>query len=253
MAPGKCEPALARRPWTWPIQGATFTHRIWLVAALPLSLSGLGCGAQAGGQTGEETDDGCMFAASPLSLQEPSPLGFSAGQVLALAEGEQLATFAWLQSPGNAYGPESGTGQVSVRTSAAGAAKFARVDVQRSQPNCQDQVRIPVSVALATAAGALDESFTAELVAATADEAAVTALVASAALKGTFAFVPGTLGGRRFARLEVNLRFRPDRSAGYLLAGIESGDPAGGSVSFQALPLACWGHIPSLSSPACGD
>jgi len=95
----------------------TLAHRIWLAAALPLALSALGgCGAKAGGQTGEETDDGCVFASSPLSLQEPSPLGFSAGQVLALAEGQQSAAFGWLQTTGFSYGPESGTGQVTVAT-----------------------------------------------------------------------------------------------------------------------------------------
>jgi hypothetical protein len=227
---------------------------MWLAAALPLALSALGgCAARAGGQTGEETDDGCVFATSPLSLQQPSPLGFSAGQALALAEGEQSAAFGWLQTAGFSYGPESGAGQVTARTSGAGPAKFARADVQRSQPHCRDQVRIPVSVVLATAGGALDESFSVDLIATTADEAAITELVPSAALKGSFAFVPGTLGGRRFARLEVNLRFRPEGSAGYLLAGIESGDTAGDTASFQALPLACWGDIPSLSPPVCGD
>jgi hypothetical protein len=250
MAPEKCEAALARRVRAWPIHGVTLTQQIWLAAALPLSLSVLGC---AGGQTGEETHGGCVFATSPLSLQQPSPLGFSAGQVLALAEGEHLATFGWLPSPGLAYGPESGTGQVSVRTSAAGPAKFARVDAQRGRPECQDQLRIPVSVVLATAGGALDESFAVDLVATTADEAAVTELVPSAELKGAFAFTRGTLGDRRFTRLEVNLRFRPEAFAGYLLAGIEGGDSNGGSVSSQALPLACWGDIPALSSAACGD
>ncbi len=173
--------------------------------------------------------------------------------MLALAEGEQSAAFSWLQTPGLAYGPESGTGQVTARTSAAGPAKFARVDVPRSLPHCEDQLRIPVSVALATAGGALDESFTVDLIATTADEAAVREIVPSAELKGAFAFVPGALGERRFARLEVNLLFRSEGFAGYLLAGIEGGDQAGGTVSFQALPLACWGDVRSLSSAACGD
>jgi hypothetical protein len=226
---------------------------MWLAAALPAALSALaGCGAQAGGQTGEETDDGCVFATSPLSLHEPSPLGFSAGQALALAEGERSAAFSWLQSPGVAYGPESGKGEVRVVTSLAGSAKFARVDASRSLLLCEDQVLIPTRIALATAGGALDESFTANLIAKTADEAMVSELVASADLNGAFAFSSATLGERRFARLEVNLRFSSERSAGYLFAGIESGGDPGGSTSFQALPLACWGESPSLF-PACGD
>src|SRR4051812_15862013 len=111
MAPGKCEAALARCHWTWPIHRVRFTDRRWLAAGLPIALAALGgCGAQAGGQTGEETDDGCVFSTSPLSLQEPSPLGFSAGQVLALADGKQSAAFVWLEAPGFSYGPESGMG-----------------------------------------------------------------------------------------------------------------------------------------------
>ena len=194
-----------------------------------------------------------MFTTSPLSLQEPSPLGFSACQVLAFVEGEQSAAFNWLQTEGFSYGPESGSGEVSTRTSAAGPARFARVDEHRSLPDCSDQVRIPVRVELATAGGALEETLTVDLIAAAADEAAITELVPSAELKGAFAFVPGTLGARRFVRLEVNLRFRPAGFAGYLIAGIGSGDPESGSVSFQPAPLACWGDIPSLSSPACRD
>jgi hypothetical protein len=253
MAPEKCEAALAEAQRPWPIEGVMFPHRMWLAAA-PVVLSAVGgCGAQAGGQTGEETESKCVFAMAPLSMHEPSPLGFSAGEVLALAEGAQSATFTWLQTPGFSYGPENGSGQATVRTFAVGEASFARVEVQRSAPNCQDHVRIPVSVVLETAGGALHESFPVNLIATTGDEAAITALVPSAQLKGEFAFVPSTLEGRRFARLEVNLRFSPEGTAGYLLAGIEGADQTSASVSFQALPLACWGDIPFLSSAACGD
>jgi hypothetical protein len=227
---------------------------MWLAPGLPVALFVLtGCGAQAGGQTGEETDGRCVYAMSPLRLEEPSPLGFSAGELLALAGGEQSAAFGWLQTEGLRYGPESGVGEVVVRTSTAGAARFARVDSQTSFLACQDHVRIPVRVALATASAALDESFEADLTATTVDEATVTALVPSSELKGAFAFDPATLQGRHFTRLEVNLRFTQEGFAGYLLAGIESSEPAAGSVGFQPLPLACWGDIPSLHSAACGD
>jgi hypothetical protein len=223
-----------------------------LAAARLLLLSVLGgCGAQAGGgQTGEESGDGCVLSTSLLSRDERSPLGFSAGQVLAFAEGEHSAGFNWLQAPGFSYGPESGAGNVTVQTSAVGPAKLARIDTARSQAHCEDHLRIPVSVGLASAGGALDEEFTVDLIAATADAASVKQIVPSTALTGAFAFEPGTLGERRFSRLEVNLHFGPAAFAGYLFAGIESRDDASGSASFQPLPLACWSEIPSLS-PAC--
>jgi hypothetical protein len=245
MAPEKCEAALARSARTWRIRGVAFAPRIWLLVA-PAVLGGCG-GVQAGGQTGEETDGRCSFTTTPLSPSETSPLGFSAEQALALAEGERTATFGWLETSGVAYGPESGTGRITLRTANAGPAKLAQVNTTKSVGHCEDHVRIPVTVALATAGGAFDESFTTHLVATSADRAAVTESVPSAELGGAFAFSKDTLGSRRFLRLEINLRFGADSSAGYLLGGIEGGDAASGSTSFQAVPLACWGDIPSLS------
>ena len=231
----------------------SFTHRISFPGALLLALGALaGCGGvQAGGQTGEESSDGCVYQSGPLAAQERSPLGFSGEQLLALATGQRRAAFTWLQTPGVSYDPESGTGELTLGVSSAGPARFARVASSSSHAQCRDHVRIPVRVTLATAGGALDESFNANLIGTSADEASVLELVPSADLKGAFAFSPGTLAGRRFLRLEVNLRFRADDSAGYLLGGIEGGDSASGVASFQAVPLACWGEIPTLS--ACAD
>lgn len=256
MAPEKCEAALARRAPAWPIPDVALAHRIRLGAAPSVALSALvvfaGCGPVAGGQTGEESDGRCVFVTSPLSPDELSPLGFSPDQALALAEGERHAAFSWRQSPGVAYGPESGTGAVTLTTTSAGPPKLARIDAEKSDASCVDHVRIPVTVALSTAGGAFDESLTTHLVATSADEAALTQMVPSAELDGAFAFSEETLGARRFIRLEVNLLFRTDASAGYLFGGIEGGDAANGVTSFQAVPLACWGDIPSLFH-ACAD
>jgi hypothetical protein len=250
MAPAKCEAALAQARPAWPIARVSLSDRT-LRLALLIALAALGgCGGvQAGGQTGEESDGRCVFATSPLSQQELSPLGFSADQALALVADPHHATFSWQQASGLTYGPETGTGEVTVEIAASGGARFARVDAARSTADCEDHVRIPVSVALVTAGGALDEVFSANLVAATADEAAITQSVPSASLRGALAFTESTLGDRRFIRLEVNLRFGRSSFAGYLLGGIESGDDSG-SKSFQPVPLACWGVIPSLASCA---
>lgn len=235
----------------------SLTHRIWLRAALVAAPAALGgcAGAQAGGQTGEETDDGCVFSLSELARQERSPLGFSAEQVLEFAEGEQQATFSWLSASDFRYGPESGEGQVTLRTTAAGSAQFARVAATHSAAHCDDHLSVPVHVALTTAGGALDESFTAKLLATTSDQATLAKAVPASELGGLLAFDPETLGGKRFVRLEIDLRLRPEGSAGAVLAGIESGDPnasaAGAATGFQSVPLACWG-TPSLTL-ACPD
>ncbi len=245
-----CEAALAWEQRTWPIAGVSFTPRIAASLTLPALLGCLAaCGAQAGGQTGEESGDGCVFITSPLAERERSPLGFSSEQVLAMVDAERSASFEWSRGSGLEYGPESGAAEVTVRIARTGAAHFARVDPDESAPHCRDHVRIPVTVDLATGGGAFDESLQATLLAESGDEASVTHVVPSAALRGAFAFAPGALGTRRFQRLEVNLRFRAEAFAGQLFAGVESGDEGGGSVSFQPVPLACWGESPSL--PPC--
>lgn len=193
----------------------------------------------------------CVFSTTPLSLQERSRLGFSAEQVLALASGEHHADAKWQQTEGVIYGPETGRSQVALRVAATGPARLARVEAAKSiSPVCRDNVRIPIDVALATDGGAFDESFPATLVATSSAEASVSQSLDHGELRGSFAFSPETLGARRFLRLDVDLRFSSESTAGYLLGGIEGGD--GSSASFQPVPLACWGEIPSLARP-CSD
>lgn len=232
----------------------SLTHRTWLARALALTTTALsGCGGiQAGGQTGEESSGHCVYATSPLSAQERSPFGFSAAQVLQLAEGAQQAAFDWQQSPGIGYGPERGRGKLTLNVAASGSAKLARVVNSKGSAHCEDHVRIPVSVSLTTEGGAFDESFGSSLEATRADEVVLTEVVPSAELRGAFAFSEETLKARRFLRLEVNLRFRAEGFAGYLFGGLEAGDQASGTTSFQAAPLACWGEL-GESYPRCAD
>lgn len=189
---------------------------------------------------------------SELESDEASPLGFSAAEVRAFAEGERRASFHWRESSGISYGPESGDGQATVQLSVSGPARFARVDDARSQQHCEDHVRLPVTVALSTAGGALDESFPANLIATSADEALLDAIVPAPELGGAFAFTAASLGERRFVRLEINLSWEPEAFAGYLFGGIEEGHPASGSTSFHPVPLACWGD-PSAFGLVCAD
>lgn len=170
----------------------------------------------------------------------------------AYVDGQHAATFDWRQDPNLSYGPETGSAKATVQVSPAGPAKLGRVVAGRSAETCEDQVRIPVSVGLSTAGGALDESFSSHLVATKADEAVIIQSLPASSVHGRFAFDPGVLGERRFIRLELNLGFTPEDFSGYLVAGIESGGAAStdGTASFQALPLACWGEVPGLHS-AC--
>jgi hypothetical protein len=238
-----CEPTLARAVPTWPIPFVLLTLRIACGGALLVLLACLG--GCAGGQTGEESGGGCVFTTSPLSRRDTSELGFSAESVLSLVQPEQRASFEWV--PGAvAYGPERGTGEVTVRITARGDAQLARIVSEKSADFCEDHLRIPLEVELVTAGGAFHEAFRATLVASRDDEAAVTHLIPSAALRGTFAFSPEALAARRFLRLEVNLRFAADGFAGYLFGGLQGGDEASGVASYQPVPLACWEELPGF-------
>jgi hypothetical protein len=250
MADEKCEAALARGGAAWPIAGVSLTRRTRLRALLSIVVPVLGgcAGVNAGGQTGEESGDGCLFEGTALSWQEQSPLGFSAEQLLALAEGEHAESFVWREPAGFTYGPESGAGLLTLSASRAGSARFARIDKARSQARCEDHVRIPLTVGLATAGGALDEAFDATLVATSVDEASVSQVLPSASLGGALTFTPESLAGRRFVQLMVDLRFRTGGFAGALQAGLEGDDQQRGTASFQGLPLACWGDTTSLAT-----
>jgi hypothetical protein len=253
MAFGMCEATLARDAGSWPIPFVSLTARIQVLAALPALVLAVGAcgGAQAGGQTGEESSGGCVFTLTALSDEERSPLGFSPAQVMALADGELRAGFEWSQASGLAYGPETGMSEVTVRVAQRDAAGLARIDRAESSPYCEDHVRVPVTVSLATAGGALDESLQTDLTATSPDEASVTTTVKSGELRGSFAFAPGALGSSRFIRLEVDLRLRSAEFGGRLLAGVESGDDGSGTASFRPAPLACWGDVSSL--PSCSE
>jgi hypothetical protein len=236
----------------------SLTARIEVLAVLPALMLAVGAcgGAQAGGQTGEESGEGCVFTLTALSDDERSALGFSPAQVMALADGQLRASFEWSQSSGVAYGPETGMSEVTARVAQRGTAGLARINHAESPSHCEDHVRVPVTVSLATAGGALDESLQTALTATSSDEASVTTMVPSGELRGAFAFAPGALGGSRFIRLEVDLRLRSAAFGGRLLAGLESGDDGSGddgsgTASFRPAPLACWGDFSSL--PGCSE
>ena len=91
-------------------------------------------------------------------------LGFTAADVLAVAEGSHTAPIFW--HPGDVqFGPETDEGELSVDLSyAGGEIRY----VQATNPNaaemgCVDRLEIDAEVQLHTAGGALDESFSAPL------------------------------------------------------------------------------------------
>jgi hypothetical protein len=208
--------------------------------------SASGC---AGGQTGSEDLPGrCPEQRTALDLEEASPLGFSAADVLSFVEGEHVTTIEWqpLDVP---YGPESGKKELTFTVENLGHARY----VDRGKNSCCfAAVQADVRVTLRTSGGALDESVVTVLEAHSPDAAWLQLLI-EPPLGGSLSFDPQALGAERFIRLELYARFEGGNFSGGLRAGFEDQSAAGdanGVVSFRAPELARWGA--TSSAPACG-
>jgi hypothetical protein len=216
---------------------------------------GSGC-AHTGGQTGEEQTP-CWSKQTPLSLDEVSPLGFSAQDSLSLAAGVHSAPLHWLPATDFPYGPESGDGEVTVTVTSLGNARFATPSANQMQTelSCMPSVLSDVAVDFETAGGAFHEQFQGMLVASDPASARISATVLGSHLAGSFAFDPAALGSARLAHIQLNLSFGAQSFSGAVAAGIEQidGANAGSSASLRNVPLACWGSGASPGSAGCAQ
>ena len=120
-------------------------------------------GSEAGG-------DDCERTPSPIELDEVSSLGFSAADLIALAEGPHTETLAWLE---NEIASSSGEGstEVEVRLEFSESARFVDRSPKPSEENgqeggpdigyessCSDRLELDATLTLKTADGALDET-----------------------------------------------------------------------------------------------
>jgi hypothetical protein len=123
-----------------------------------------------GESTGSER---CDEVRRELALGESTSLGVTARDVLDLASGEHRETLAWLVSPnGVAYGPESGTGEITIVVEPRGGARFIErtpkgqgsdreevgIDLFTPEDQCPDAIEVDVRLHILTAGGALDET-----------------------------------------------------------------------------------------------
>lgn len=117
-------------------------------------------------------------------LDQPSALGFSAVELLARVAGESSSPLAWLPpEPSSdytlAYGPENGRSSLRLQVvPAEGEVLYRhelRADDAPDDVECaQDVLEVPVTVSLQSSAGALDETFPAQLQASAAYRAQLT-------------------------------------------------------------------------------
>jgi hypothetical protein len=212
-------------------------RRLLRPAATLLPALALGC---AGGQTGEESGEpACRETRTALGAGEISPLGFGAEQVLATSSARS-APLEWLVT-NPAYGPESGTAELTISLEPLGPAAF----VQSRAPNgneqypCADRVEVDVEVTLATSGGALAETFRTKLRATDASVAEISHLFANGNVDGTLSFDTASLAGRKVKRITFEASFHDASLSGSLSAGIEQ--ISGETASFQEPTIACFG------------
>ncbi len=150
-------------------------HRsIARLALLPLLA--LGCSsATADGDYKTEGGGECVETVTVLAdIDAVSALGFAPAELLALAVGEHSSPMVWGEGINDSiakvsFGPESGAGMLTATIAHTGgevrhiASKAAESEWDGGYAICNDRIEIDVEVTLASAGGALMESFVAPL------------------------------------------------------------------------------------------
>lgn len=176
--------------------------------------SALWLAACAGGQTGDlsgEKDhpeegtfgggdgrDTCEDTKTPLDdLDQMTSLGFSPNEVLGFASGTFTAPLVWQHSSYVSYGPESGTGKLTLSIVPKGTAAYVASVPTRGMDGggflldgaegcAPDRIVCDVELHASTTGGALDEVLDAELTATQPDSAELDVPLELDALNGSF-------------------------------------------------------------------
>lgn len=122
--------------------------------------------------TGEPASENCEDTSTPIELGAVSPLGFSAANVIALAEGTHAQTLAWLEDEMVTSSGGDPT-EVELHLEIGPNARFVdrepkqhdggeTLEDELGEPACNDRLELDATLTLKTADGLLDE--TAEVV-----------------------------------------------------------------------------------------
>jgi hypothetical protein len=146
----------------------------------------------------------CDSTKTPLaSLDAESPLGFSAADILELAQDHGEVTLEWLQRGSVlTYGPESGTGTLTIdldardtapryvdrspKSSSSNGGPEPAIGFGELETSCPDTVELDVTLHVKSGGGALDETFDATLSAKTQNIARIYVQRKAAELAGSF-------------------------------------------------------------------
>ncbi len=183
-----------------------------LLGLVPLLLAcSTGGDAHDGGQTGDEDTSGegagCDYVPTVVDLDEVTPLGFTAQEVLETALGSHTTPFFWKQG-GHEYGPESGASELTLELGAPAQARFMKGTPKETTfeiaVDCPDRVEVDVEVHASTQGGALDETFVGPIHASTPNLATLNHSFDVEALNGSFAFDPESLGASTVIAFRLN-------------------------------------------------
>jgi hypothetical protein len=156
----------------------------WLAFGIIGSMTG--CGEpQSGGQIGGETTGCVVVAASELDRTDPSPLGFSAADVLALVGGAQSVSLAW---------EKGGTADLTTSLEYSGGAvryldrewKDDGSGAEIGSDDCGDAVEIASTLGFTTSDGAFAESWPVHALGLAPDMASIATPIDVNALRGSY-------------------------------------------------------------------
>lgn len=217
-----------------------------------------------GGDRGSETDNGGGLAggyckageATPLALDEDSPLGFSAEDILAFSAGAHVEPLRWSTVDNVQLAPETGLGEVTITVTSKGTARHVEPDTSNptGQENflgglaidgiggCRPWLEIDVEVAVTSAGGALDERFDGLLRAQHALHASLLQAIDPEDLGGAFSVTAsGALAGFELAGTSLSLSFSPYSMGGTFGGYFTKDDGMSATAGFGRGPFAEFG------------
>jgi hypothetical protein len=190
----------------------------------------------------ETGGDSCDEAARPLGLDQVTPIGVSAAELLSWVGGTHTETLAWQDSA--SFGPEHGRSEITIEVEPLGARFIDRSPKQSSGgagtltiaeialiggDPCADSIALDVRLRLSTAGGALNETVETTLQARARDYATGHLMLPTDMLTGSFeaqVSVPDGSVARGAPRLQLDLGLSQygDRGQLQLLSEFASSD-----------------------------
>lgn len=209
-------------------------------------------------------EDSCPSTTSPIDPDAPSPLGFTAEEVLDWAAGTHTATATW--GPGAEEShlvevtPEPDSTELELElTYVGGPVLFVARNVEQGrsdeglepalQPEpgaCPDLLLIEVEAHLRTSNGAFDDTFTAQLRASSAEQAELRVPFDVTALQGSFTLA-AVEEGSTIQQPTWSATLAPDAFSGTIQAVVEH--QHGETASAAVVTIATWAGPAPESDP----